>query len=661
MLSAPAIRRRRIARLGAALILLAAALGAAHADRNIRLGYYDAQPSCYRDADGDPKGIFIDILDALAKREGWKVRYVFAEWDELLDEMKSGSIDLVPAIVRTEEREAYAVFTREYVMMDWGAVFARQGFGISSIADLEGKSVGVLPNDFWFSGSGSLKMLCESFRISPRYIGYPDYPSLFHALAKGEIEAAVGSNSLGIVWTPELPIASTSILYNPIELRFAASRAAPGGPELAADLDRALSRLRLESRDSYMSILAAYRMPFGRIVRTPLWLLALFIGMAVVLAAAVLLLALQRRARMSGEKRLSSFFEDSPISLWEEDFSPVKRRVDELRAGGEPDWDEHFGDSGRLAEYASLVSVLDVNKATIRLLGYETKAETLYSLPRIIGPENLEPLRAEFIAFAKGETQAEGEVTHLGRGGEKIDVHYKVVIMPGYEQSWARVLVSLIDLSETKKAERALVQSLAEKELLLQEVHHRVKNNLQIICSLISLQMNAGARSEADRRLLIDIEARVRAMSLVHETLYRSDDFSSVGLSSYIGGLCGYLLDAYSVDRDRVRLRLSIAELRLSPEKAIPCGLIVNELVVNAIKHAFPEGRSGSIDVSLSEDGDGRVSLAVRDDGTGVPEKSAGAAPTIGMNLVRTLVKQLGGEIETSSGGGMTARIVFPI
>jgi two-component sensor histidine kinase/ABC-type amino acid transport substrate-binding protein len=661
----------RLALLGRTLILLAASIlgagapaGAESASRAgsriVRVGYYDAKPSCYRDERGRPRGIFIEVLDAIAARSGWTVEYSFEGWDELLAALRAGTIDLVPANVKTAQRESFAAFTSESVMTDWGAVFARTDRAPSSIVDLGGRTVGALENDFWFSGQGSLKELCAAFGVHPDYRYYPDYSTLFAALGRGELQAAVGSNSLGIVWAPELPIASTSILYNPIELRFAASRASGGGgPELAADVDEALARLRRDSPELLSSILADYQMPLRREFKTPLWLFLVSLGTGIVLLAVVILLAIQRRARRRGEERLSGLFEESPISLWEEDFSAVKRRVDEARSAGEGDWDAYFGAPGRVEELASLVRVLDVNKAALGLLGYGAKAEALDFLPGAAGLENLEPLRAEFTALAGGATSVEGEAVHVARDGRKIDVHYKLIVMPGSEQSWSRVLVSLVDLSERKKAEEELVRSLAEKGLLLQEVHHRVKNNLQVICSLISLQMNAGKRPAAENRLLVDIEARVRAMSLVHETLYRSDDFSSVEFSTYIGSLCDHLLEAYSADRGAVALKTSLEELSLPLEKAIPCGLIVNELVVNSLKHAFPGGRRGTIEVSLSKTAEGSASLIVRDDGAGMPEAEGEAGATIGMNLVRTLVSQLGGSFEASGGTGTTTRITF--
>ncbi len=657
--------KSRLLRPACILALSIVVFGRSFADssqRVIHLGYYDANPSCYRDNEGRPRGIFIDIVKKLAEREGWAIHYTFDSWDDLLTALKTGKVDLVPAIVKTTQREEFAVFTEESIMTDWGAIFTKAGKPHISIMDLDQKRIGALENDFWFSGPASFKELCESFGIHPIYEYYTEYSTMFDALARGEIDAAVGSNSLGIVFTPRLPIVSSSILYNPIELRFAASLASPnGGRDLVLELDSAIEQLRRESPEFFSSILSAYQIPLRREFVTPLWLFLLSIATGMVLLVAVILLVAQRRARREGERRLASFFDDSPISLWEEDFSAVKRRVDEARAHGESNWNAYFDAPGRLEECAALVKVLDVNKATMRLLGLNDKPKALTELSKSIGLENLEPLRLEFIAFAHGATSVEGETVHIRNGGEKIAVFYKVSIMPGYEQSWSRILVSLVDLSERKKFENALLQSLSEKELLLREVHHRVKNNLQVICSLISLQMNISSRSAADKTLLADIETRVRAMSLVHETLYHSDDFSSVNFSIYVERLCSDLFDVYSVDRGRINLNVRVDDICMPLESAINCGLIVNELVVNALKHAFPNEEKGTIDVMLSKVADNLVSLVVRDDGRGVHDFDSTNNSTIGLNLVKTLAAQLDGHYSIDTDQGTLVRIDFPL
>ncbi len=628
----------------------------------LRLGYYDAKPSCFRDPSGKPAGIFIDVIEAMARREGWSLEYSFETWDQLLDDLRAGRIDLVPAIVDTSDREVFAAFTRESVMTDWGTVFARQGEGLSSMLDLEGRKVGALARDFWFSGKGSLKELCSSFGVHPEYQYFPDYPSLFTALGKGEIAAAVGSNSLGIVWAPGTPVVATSIVFNPIELRFAASLASGDGAALAARLDLALASIRKESPGVFSSALAKYQMPLPREPRIPAWLSPLLATASLVLVLVVLLLVLQRRAIRTSERRLWSFFEDSPISLWEEDFSAVKQFFDGARASGVADWAAWLAPPERIVKVASLVRILDVNRATLGMLGYSRKSEMLTSLSTVVSQEGLDTLRPEFIALAQGQGSYEGESLHRNALGKVLEVQFRLSIMPGYEETWSRVLVSLLDITERKKAEAALVSSLAEKELLLREIHHRVKNNLQIICSLINLQLNEGDPSSAAGRSLVDMEARVRAMSLVHEILYQFDEAGLVAFPSYVGRLCDYLVEAYGIDQDQVSLLVSVDDLRLPLEKAISCGLLINELVVNALKHAFPAGRKGTVRVTMTRSGPGMVSLIVADDGVGFagPAREETGRRSIGLLLVKSLSAQLGGESLTENGAGMTVRVAFP-
>ncbi len=360
---------------------------------------------------------------------------------------------------------------------------------------------------------------------------------------------------------------------------------------------------------------------------------------------------------------LRSFFDNSPIAIWEEDFSGVKHLIDEARAAGVGDWAAFFEPPERLAEFASLVKVRDINRATLKLLGYSEKADVLKSLSKVFSEEGLSALRPEFIALARGSNSFEGESVHLNAQGARIFVYFKLSIMPGYEETWSRVLISTVDMSERVRAEQALMQSLAEKEILLQEVHHRVKNNLQIICSLINLQLSEDDTPSKMNLALVDMETRVRSMSFVHEILYQSDNFASVEFPSYVSHLCAHLLDAYAVDPLKIKLVVSVEDIRLPLEKAVPCGLLINELVVNALKHAFPDDRSGTVTVTMAGTGNNKVSLTVSDDGIGAPllELEEGKRRSIGIRLVKSLAEQLGGECRTeSTHNGVVARVVFP-
>ena len=183
-----------------------------------------------------------------------------------------------------------------------------------------------------------------------------------------------------------------------------------------------------------------------------------------------------------------------------------------------------------------------------------------------------------------------------------------------------------------------------EKELLLREIHHRVKNNLQVITSLLSLQSNKVA-DPATRALLQESQNRVRAMAMVHETLYRSNDLRSVDCADYLRALAGPLFQSYGLEPGAVELRIQVpAGMRISLETATPFGLIVNELISNALKHAFPGGRRGEIVVRLEPLGDSRFRLLVSDNGIGfAPDRDPHHADTLGLRLVQALAEQLDG------------------
>jgi two-component sensor histidine kinase len=198
--------------------------------------------------------------------------------------------------------------------------------------------------------------------------------------------------------------------------------------------------------------------------------------------------------------------------------------------------------------------------------------------------------------------------------------------------------------------------SLHEKEILLREIHHRVKNNLQIISSLLNLQ--ASRQSAEVRQLFVETNARVRSIALVHEQLHRADNFAAIDINGYLRALAMGLLQTYGTLRVDVSARATATAVTI--DVAIPCGLIVNELVSNALKYAFPKERTGTIVVSLSEER-GMLALEVSDDGIGIPETvDIETAPTMGLQLVRSLAHQLGGTIELQRQSGTRVRISFP-
>lgn len=224
------------------------------------------------------------------------------------------------------------------------------------------------------------------------------------------------------------------------------------------------------------------------------------------------------------------------------------------------------------------------------------------------------------------------------------------------------VISAGLDITERKHAEEQLRASLAEKEVLLREVHHRVKNNLQIISSLISLQTD----SLTDERMLSvfnDVRDRVHAMSLVHEKLYQTGNLAQLNFAEYAASLLQYLWRSHGALAEKVHLRLFIAPIVLPIEKAVPCGLILNELAGNALKHGFPNGMAGEVVVALEHDPlSATVCLQVMDNGVGLPaELDWRQSGSLGLRLVNILTGQLCGTLETTIDSGTTFNITFSL
>jgi PAS domain S-box-containing protein len=215
------------------------------------------------------------------------------------------------------------------------------------------------------------------------------------------------------------------------------------------------------------------------------------------------------------------------------------------------------------------------------------------------------------------------------------------------------------DITETKRAEELIRASLEEKETLLKEIHHRVKNNLQVTSSLLRLQADH-IKDESAKKALREGQGRIRSMALVHELLYRSKDLSRVNLGEYVRDLTRQLLRAYAVERKQIGIETKLMPVPLSIDVAIPCGLILNELISNAVRHAFPGGRQGKIHIELRA-GEAFTELIVRDDGIGMPVGvDSRTSPTLGLRLIRTLAEQVEGELDVRSHGGTEVCLRIP-
>lgn len=214
--------------------------------------------------------------------------------------------------------------------------------------------------------------------------------------------------------------------------------------------------------------------------------------------------------------------------------------------------------------------------------------------------------------------------------------------------------------AERRRAEQELRASLAEKELLFKEVHHRVKNNLQVISSIFSLQ----SQYLSDPRILATLEDsrnRIYSMALIHEQLYRSSNLTQINFNEYIQSLIQNLFDSYNINSNQIEIALNISGVVLTVDTAIPCGLLINELLSNALKHAFPENRQGKIQIDFWLKDTTHLQLTVRDNGIGLPPTlDLKQTNSLGLRLVRALTRQLSGKMEAFTDQGAVFQVCFP-
>ncbi|MDA8156099.1 MAG: PAS domain-containing protein [Actinomycetota bacterium] len=261
--------------------------------------------------------------------------------------------------------------------------------------------------------------------------------------------------------------------------------------------------------------------------------------------------------------------------------------------------------------------------------------------------------------FRNGGVQLYG-TSFRRANGEIRDIIVRKAVFQKEDGSIEGLVGSVSDVTEIRQAEEQINLALKEKETLLRELNHRTKNNMQVISSLIDLQTASVADGRV-RGMLKDTRDRIRAMSLVHEFLYKSRDLARLDIRDYIEVLANAMVLSYQEQAQKVILDLDIDSIQMSIDTITPCGLILNELISNSLKYAFPGGKAGSIRISLHRREGGQIGFDYSDDGIGLPPTvEIKGVETLGLRLVNNLAtKQLGGRIDVETGQGTVFRMIF--
>jgi PAS domain S-box-containing protein len=302
-----------------------------------------------------------------------------------------------------------------------------------------------------------------------------------------------------------------------------------------------------------------------------------------------------------------------------------------------------------------------INKEFTKLFGYTQKETEGQVLDELIVPEDLKETAQSITQKVSRGKRVAFEALRRSKDKTLIDVSVLAspIVVSGKQVGTYGIYR---DITERKRTEEQIKTSLKEKEILLQEIHHRVKNNMQIVSSLLNLQ-SRHIKDKQSLELFKSSQNRVKSMALIHERLYQSKDFNKIDVADYVRGLINHLFITFGVNKDTISLKVNIKNIFLNVDTAIPCGLIINELVSNSLKHAFPDGKKGEIKISMHPLNTNEVELVVSDNGVGMPEEmDLKNTSSLGLNLVSMLVEdQLHGEIKLDKKGGTTFRFQLRI
>jgi len=739
-------------------------------DRSLVVGVYDNPPMSWM-RDDEPDGLFIEPIREL-EASGWSVEYRHGTWQALFEDVQAGRIDLLPVVAYSEARARVMALSSETVVANWGVICAASSLELGTIEDIRGRRVAMLDKD---SHAQAFSSLLAAMGIGYEVLPVSSFADAALAVAEGRAEVGVFNHIFAVnalanaarsagsetrASDPWLRLRETPLVFNPIQIRYAAPLGDPKGA--LRELDARIAALKLaglwnERVDRWLRV--------ETIPRTPAWVPYAVMAIALVAllsiaASSYLAHAVQRktlalestnRALAESDERhgavlataMDGFMlldEDARILEVNETYcgmggwtaeellgrriadieasqgaAEIARRIARLKSRSQDRFETRhirkdgteydvevsvqyragekgllvafirdIGDRKRLEQRRSLAEsereaarkdlaereeylravvaclplpmysmdsdgqVLSWNEAAERSFGWSASEVLGRRLPTVDDASQQEFFELRQLLL-RGHTIAGLELKRQRKDGRVLDIHLWAAPLYDAEGQVIGLLSIVEDVSEAKQAEDRLRRNLEEKQVLLKEIHHRVKNNLSVISSLLDLQSARITSPEEALRAFRNSRDRVAAMALVHRVLYESGDFARIDMKAYIERLCEQIARVYD-GSGRVRIEVEIDNVSLELERAIPCGLMLNEFVTNGYKYAFPGEHSGSLRIRLESIDDGGYRLSVSDDGIGL-RPGAFEGDSLGLTLVRLLSDQIGGELRAVEPG----------
>ncbi len=611
--------------------------------------------------EGEVRGLTVDYLKLMALKLNLEFKFIPGTWHDCIQWLKNDKIDLLNNVTPTDKRSRFLDYTRSIFDHTSSIYVLDEVVDVSNLYDLKGHRVGMKKSS---SIIGKV-----SAREGIEIVRYPTSARLLKALRDREVGAVIDYDYAfqRILFKQKAEdVKRVGDYVGKEKGTFAVHK---GDEVLLSILGKGINQISKPEKQELIRkwLGSEFEQKFslvGLFERYYPWLLGIA-GLILFLAGWNFFLQqriqAQTRELRSSEKRYRHLFNDSPISLWEEDFSGVVKYVEKKKDEGIEDFSEYLKQHPEeLKKVTRRLEVIDVNQRTLQLYEASGKEEFFEKFQKMLPKEAYPALRKQVVAIAEQKTNFETETVNLTLAGERKDIYIKWLVPDRPQKKYSRVFVAIVDISRRKEIERALEESLEEKEVLLQEVHHRVKNNLFTIISLLEMQLEQIDDVKANELLRQSVN-RIHTMALIHQKIYAEEKFAELDFGVYLEELVEDLKESTLGIDQQVEIEYNLDFASLEPDSLIPCALSVNELVTNAFSHGFTDRKSGKVKIVFKAN-NGQYRIRVMDNGTGIGQDfSLDRSASLGLTLVSRLVeKQLQGELTYRNNDWTVFEITFP-
>ncbi|MEW7986097.1 MAG: EAL domain-containing protein [Candidatus Thiodiazotropha sp.] len=430
----------------------------------LKVGIYNNPPLVTANQTGSPGGLFIETLNDIASKEGWKLHYVAGTWSENLQRLATGKIDLLPAIAINTARQQQFLFIEQGLVSNWAQIFIPETSPIKSFPDLDGKRIAVLRDDVYITGAGGLESLCESFLITCDLIEYDTYDRVLRAVSMGNADAGLVNRLFGATRGHIYPAIASPIVLMPQDIRLAISRKSPSADYIKKRLEYHLAIMKIDDLSAYQQNLRTLFEPETTIEeKIPTWILqVLLMGSLVIIAlfilAQILSLKHSRKSQklITQEAQYRQFFNGVAIALCEGDSSRALIKLRELTDSGVKDIRSYLDNHPQeLAEYIQLIRIVNANPATLRLFAVDTLYELQHWLPESYTPDVFTAFKEFLIASSEKKRVFTAEISMLAADGRPIQLLISFPLSHTIDEA-RRIPVSIMDISLQRDTERQL-------------------------------------------------------------------------------------------------------------------------------------------------------------------------------------------------------------